>query len=50
MLNKFYGPHDKNYGFVKEQICDLVLNQEKYIKERTRFNSKFVSIIETFKF
>lgn len=40
MMNKFFGPHDKSYGFVKEQIRELAMNHERFIKDRTRLTGK----------
>jgi hypothetical protein len=40
-MNKFFGPLDRNYGFVKQVICDLVANYERYITERARLKGMF---------
>lgn len=41
MMNKFSGPLDKNYGFVKQTLYDLVENCERYITERARLKGMF---------
>lgn len=48
MMNKFFGPLDRNYGFVKQTICDLVADCERYITERSRLKGMFFMVFAFF--
>lgn len=39
MMNKFFGPHDKNYEFVSREICKLVENHVSIFGERSSTRS-----------